>query len=63
MTVVPEIDGRFVEDGLLQGYMRPTQPGERRNGLGEDYDQRQDLRRRYPQRLGIEGKKLMGWPS
>ena len=63
MTVVPEIDGRFVEDGLLQGCMRPTQPGEGRNGLGEDYDQRQDVRGRYPQWPGIEEKELMGWPS
>ncbi len=63
MMVVPEIDGRFVEDGLLQGRMRPTQPGEGRNGLGEDYDQRKDVRGRCPQWPGIDEKQLMGWPS
>lgn len=53
MMVVPVLNGRFVEDGLLEGRVRATQPGEGRNGLGEDHDQRQDVRGRRPQRPGI----------
>ena len=36
MVVVPVRDGRFMKGGLLQGGVCPTEPGQRRNGLGDD---------------------------
>jgi hypothetical protein len=40
MVVCPVLDGRLVEGGLLQGGVHTSQPSERRNGLGDDHDQR-----------------------
>ena len=40
MVVVPILDGRLVEGGLLQGGMHPTEPSQRRDGLRDDNDQR-----------------------
>jgi hypothetical protein len=36
MVVVPVGDGRLVEGGLIQGGMHPTEPCQRRDGLGGD---------------------------
>jgi hypothetical protein len=62
MGIVPLLDGRLVEGGLLQGGVGATQPSERRNGLGEDHDQRQDMRGHGTDRSGIE-EALMERPS
>ena len=40
MVVVPMLDGRFVEGGLLQGGVHPTEPSHRRDGLRDDNEQR-----------------------
>jgi hypothetical protein len=40
MVVVPVLDGRLVDGGLLQGCVRPTEPSQRRDGLGDDHKQR-----------------------
>jgi hypothetical protein len=62
MVVFPVFDGRLVEGGLLQGDVGPTQPSERRNWLGDDQDQRQDMRGHGPERPGIK-EALMERPS
>jgi hypothetical protein len=62
MVVFPVLDGRLVEGGLLQGDVGAIQPSERRNGLGEDHDQRQDMRGHGTDRSGIE-ETLMERPS
>jgi hypothetical protein len=36
MVIVPLLDGRLVEGGLLQGGVCPTEPSQRRNGLRDD---------------------------
>jgi hypothetical protein len=36
MGIVPLLDGRLVEGGLLQGGVCPTEPSQRRNGLRDD---------------------------
>jgi hypothetical protein len=54
MVVIPVLDGRFMKGSLLQGGVCATQPSERRNWLGDDHDQRQDMRRLGPERSGIE---------
>jgi hypothetical protein len=63
MMVIPVLDGRLVEGSLLQGGVGPTQPSERRNWLGDDQDQRQNMRGHSPERSGIEEEALMGRPS
>jgi hypothetical protein len=40
MVVFSVLDGRLVEGGLRQGDVRAPQPSDRRDGLGEDHDQR-----------------------
>jgi hypothetical protein len=40
MVVFPVLDGRLVESGLLQGGVHPTEPSQRRDGLGGDNEQR-----------------------
>jgi hypothetical protein len=40
MVVVSMLDGCLVDGGLLQGSVRPTEPSQRRDGLGEYYEQR-----------------------
>jgi hypothetical protein len=40
MVVVSVGDGRLMKGGLLQGGVHPTEPGQRRNGLRDDNDQR-----------------------
>jgi hypothetical protein len=50
MVVIPVLDGRLVEGGLLQGGVGVTQPSEGRNWLGDDHDQRQDMRGHGPER-------------
>jgi hypothetical protein len=63
MVVFPVFDGRLVQGGLLQGGVGATQPSERRNGLGDDQDQRQEMRGHGPDRSGIEEEALMERPS
>jgi hypothetical protein len=63
MVVISVLDGRLVEGGLLQGGVGATQPSERRNGLGEDHEQRQDMRGHGTDRSGIEEEALMERPS
>ena len=64
MVVIPLLDGRFMKGSLLQGGVGATQPSERRNGLGDDHDQRQDdMRGHGPERSGIEEEVLMERPS
>jgi hypothetical protein len=36
MVIVPVGDSRLVEGRLLQGGVHPTEPSQRRNGLGDD---------------------------
>ena len=40
MVIVPVGDGRLVEGRLLQGGVHPFEPGQRRNGLRDDKEQR-----------------------
>jgi hypothetical protein len=62
MVVIPVLDGRLVEGGLLQGGVGATQPSKGRNWLGDDHDQRQDIRGHGPERPGIE-EALMERPN
>ena len=62
MVMMPAFDCRFVGGGLLQGRVRPAQPVERRDGLGEDHEQRQDGLP-SPRRSAIEGEASMQRPS
>ena len=39
MVIVPMLDGRLMEGGLLQGSVHPTEPSQSRNGLGENKEQ------------------------
>jgi hypothetical protein len=63
MVIVPVGDGRLVEGGLIQGGVHPTEPSQRRNGLRDDHDQRQDMRGYCPDRSGIEEGVHMERPS
>ncbi len=63
MVVVPVLGCHFVEGGLLDGGVRSSQPGECRDGLGEDHDQHQGIRRHNPQRSAIEEQTLVRRPS
>jgi hypothetical protein len=54
MVVVPVRDGCFMKGGLLQGGVCPTEPSQRRDGLGDDNEQRQHVRSYSPQQSGIE---------
>ena len=63
MVIVPVGDGRFMKGGLLQGGVHPTEPGQRRNGLRDDNEQRQHVRGHSPQRSGIGQGVHMERPS
>ena len=63
MVVIPLLDGHLVEGCLLQGGVGATQPSERRDRLGDDQDQRQNMRGHGPERSGIEEEALMERPS
>ena len=63
MVVIPVLDGRLVEGGLLQCGVGAIQPGERRNWLGNDHDKRQDMRGHGTDQSGIEEEALMERPS
>jgi hypothetical protein len=63
MVVIPVLDGRLMEGGLLQGSVHPIDPSQRRNGLRDDKAQRQDMRSHGPERSGIEEEALMERPS
>ena len=60
MVVVPVGDGRLMKGGMLQGGVCPPEPSQRRNGLRDDHDQRQDMRGYGPDRSGIEEGVHMG---
>jgi hypothetical protein len=63
MVEVPVFGCHFVEGGLLDGGMRSSQPGECRDGLGEEHDQHQGIRRHNPQQSAIEEQTLVRRPG
>ena len=63
MVVVSVLGCQFVEGGLLDGGVCSSQPGECRDGLGEDHDQPQGIRRHNPQRSVIEEQTLVRRPN
>lgn len=58
VVVVSLLDGSSVDCGLLQGGVRPTEPRQRRDGLGDDYEQRQHMRGHSPQWSEIEEGRM-----
>jgi hypothetical protein len=63
MVVVPMLESRLVDDGLLQGSVRPTEPSQRRDGLGKYYEQSQHVCGHSPQWAGIVVDVDMEGPS
>ena len=62
MVVIPVLDGRLVEGGLLQGGVHPIEPSQSRNRLRDDKAQRKDMREHGTDRSSIE-EAPMEWPS
>lgn len=63
MVIVPVGDGRLVEGRLLQGGVHTSEPGQRRNGLRDDNEQRQHVCGHDSQRSGIGQEVRMERPG
>ena len=60
---VPGLDSRLVEGVLLRGGVRPAEPGQGPDGLGDDHEQRQDARGHSPELSGTEERSGLEAPS